>query len=238
MCGRVIVKTSVSELLATFSFAKRAEDDGLDDFAPRYNGAPGLEYPLIVREPDMPGTRFMSARWGLIPRWMKDTKGGPRPINAKSETVAEKPMFRAAYKTRRALMPIDGFFEWKAIKGAKAKQPFAIAMKSGEPFCLAAIWERWREPETGVEFKTFAILTCGPNEMMAEIHDRMPVIIGPEDYTRWLSDIEPDPHDLLKPYPAELMTMWPVSRRVNRPANDEPSILDPVPVPDDLFDDD
>lgn len=235
MCGRVIVKTSPAELVRKFPFAQRADDDGMDSLAPRYNGAPGLDYPLIVQEPDMPGSRFMSARWGFIPRWMKDPKGGHKPINAKAEGVATNGMFRSAYRSRRALMPIDGYFEWQAIKGQKAKQPYAIAMKDGELFALAAIWERWRDPE-GFEHKTFAIITCPPNELMATIHDRMPVIIDPADYTRWLSDIEEDPRDLLKPYPAERMTMWPVSKRVNRPANDDPSILDPEPAGD-LFGD-
>lgn len=113
MCGRVFVKTSVAGLMRTFTFVRREEDDGLDDLPPRYNGAPGQDYPLIIAESDVPGAVFMAARWGRIPSCMKTpAKGRRQTINAMSETVAEKPMFRAAYRSRRALMPIDGFFEW------------------------------------------------------------------------------------------------------------------------------
>jgi len=111
----------------------------------------------------------------------------------------------------------------------KAKQPYAIAMKDGRPFGLGGLWENWKEPTSGERIRTFTIITTDANEMVAEIHDRMPLIIAPGDYVRWLSD-EPDPHDLLRPYPAELMRMWPISTRVNKPENDDPSIVDPVEV--------
>lgn len=228
MCGRVYVKSSIGRLLENFAFARRHEGDGLDVLRPRFNGAPSLDYPIIVPEPEHPGGMFMRATWGLIPGWNMDPKPKLKPINATAERVASAPMFRSAYRSRRALLPIDGFFEWKAIIGVKAKQPFAIAMKDGKPFALVAIWEQWRNPETGDIVKTFAVVTCPANEMMAEIHDRMPVIIAPENYMRWLSTIEPDPRDLLVPYPSELMTMWPISVRVNKPANDDPSIIDPL----------
>ena len=130
-----------------------------------------------------------------------------------------------------ALSPIDNFFEWKAIKGSP-KEPYAIGMKSGEPFALAGIWENWQRPETEEWVRTFAIITTNSNELINAIHDRMPVIIAPEDYTRWLSSLEPDPRDLLVPYAAEPMTMWPISTRVNEPDNDDASILDRVSGPD------
>jgi putative SOS response-associated peptidase YedK len=117
--------------------------------------------------------------------------------------------------------PIDNFFEWRAIKGAKTKQPYAIAMKSGEPFALAAIWENWQRPETDEWVRTFAVITCPANEIMTPIHDRMPVIIASENYDRWIANIEPDPRDLLVPYPSEPMTMWPISTRVNKPEHDD-----------------
>jgi putative SOS response-associated peptidase YedK len=138
------------------------------------------------------------------------------------------PSFRDAYRKRRCLLPIDNFFEWKAIKGASARQPFAVGMKSGEPFALASIWENWKNPSTEEWVRTFAVITCPANELVADIHDRMPVIIPAAAYDRWLSDIEPDPHDLLVPYPAQPMRMWPVSTRVNRPVNDDAGILDAV----------
>ena len=124
------------------------------------------------------------------------------------------------------MLPVDSFFEWQAIKGSRAKQPYAIAMKSGQPFALAGIWENWRKPDLGEWVRTFAIITTEANELLREIHDRMPVILAPEAYDRWLSCIEPDPHDLLVPFPSELMRIWPISTRVNKPDNDDPGILD------------
>ena len=124
------------------------------------------------------------------------------------------------------------FLNGRRSKPGMPKQPYAIGMKSGEPFALAGIWENWKRPETEEWVRTFAIITTNSNELVSAIHDRMPVIIAPEDYTRWLSPLEPDPRDLLVPYAAEPMTMWPISTRVNKPDNDDASILDRVPGPD------
>jgi putative SOS response-associated peptidase YedK len=162
----------------------------------------------------------------------KDQDGGTKPINAKAETVAQLPSFRDAYRHRRCLVPIDNFFEWKAIKVGIPKQPYAIDMKNGEPFALAGIWENWKRPESQDWVRTFAIITTNSNGLVGAIHDRMPVIIAPENYTRWLSTLEPDPRDLLVPYPAEPMTIWPISTRVNKPDNDDASILDRVSATD------
>ena len=136
-------------------------------------------------------------------------------------------MFRQAYAKRRCIVPVDNFFEWKAIKGGP-KQPYAIALQSGKPFGIAGIWEGWKHPETDEVIRTFCIITCPANELVGNIHDRMPVILPPEAYERWLANIEPDPRDLLVPFPAELMMMWPISTRVNKPDNDDPTILDPL----------
>lgn len=136
-------------------------------------------------------------------------------------------MFREAYARRRGIVPVDNFFEWKAIKGAKAKQPYAIVMKSGEPFGIAGIWDGWKHPDTGEIVRTFCIITTTANELVANIHDRMPVILPATAYERWLSNLEPDPRDLLVPFPADHMMMWPISTRVNKPDNDDPNILDP-----------
>ena len=148
-------------------------------------------------------------------------------INAKCETVRTLPTFRDAYRRRRCILPVDGFFEWKAIKGQRAKQPYAIAMKDGSPFGLGGLWENWKNPATGEWVRTFAIITTDANEMVAEIHDRMPLILAPNDYARWLGE-EPDPGDLMRPFPAEPMRMWPISTRVNKPENDDPSIVEPI----------
>jgi putative SOS response-associated peptidase YedK len=122
---------------------------------------------------------------------------------------------------------VDGFFEWKEIKGQKAKQPYAIAMKDGTPFGLAGVWENWKEPSSGEWLRTFAIITTDANELVGEIYDRMPVILAREAYGRWLGE-EPDPHDLMRRFPAHLMRMWPISTRVNKLANDDPAILEPI----------
>jgi putative SOS response-associated peptidase YedK len=176
-------------------------------------------------------------RWGLIPYWCSDPKGGRKPINAKCETVRDLPTFRDAYRMRRCIVPVDGFFEWKAIKGQKAKQPYATAMKDGAPFGIAGIWENWKEPASGEWVRTFAIITTDANEPVADIHDRMPVIIAPDDYGRWLGE-GPDPRGLLRPFPADLMCMWPISTRVNKPENDDPSIVEPIEVAADAAEDD
>ena len=128
---------------------------------------------------------------------------------------------------RRCILPVDGFYEWEAIKGQRAKQPYAIAMKDGSPFVIAGLWENWKDPASGEWIRTFAVITTDANELVSEIHDRMPAILAPGDYTRWLSD-EPDPRELMRPFPAGLMRMWPISTRVNKPENDDPSIIEPV----------
>jgi putative SOS response-associated peptidase YedK len=194
----------------------------------RYNGAPGQDFRVIRRHPESGEYQCSRLTWGLIPFWVKDVRGGRKPINAKGETIAALPSFRAAYAKRRCLVPINSFFEWQKIKGPK--QPYAIAMKSGEPFALAGIWEGWRHPETEEVMRTFCIITTDANELIAQIHHRMPVIIAPDAYHRWLSPQEPDLHELLVPYPAEPMTMWPVSVRVNSPANDDAAILEGLPA--------
>jgi putative SOS response-associated peptidase YedK len=126
--------------------------------------------------------------------------------------------------------PVDGFFEWRAIRGAGRKQPYAIARKDASPFGLAGLWENWCDPVTGEWERTFAVITVPSNELVGQIHNRMPAILKPESYERWLG-LEPDPHDLLISYPADAMTMWPISTRVNKPENDDPSILDQVAEP-------
>jgi len=154
-------------------------------------------------------------------------KGGRKPINAKAETVARLPMFRDAYARRRCILPVDGFFEWKAIKGQKAKQPYDIAMKDGTPFGIGGLWENWKDPTSGEWIRTFAVITTDANELVAQIHNRMPLILPPGEYARWISD-EPDPHKLMRPFPAVPMRVWPISTRVNKPENDDPSIVEPI----------
>ena len=233
MCGRITQKSSPDVLRLTIIMgtpddprvakAKKQREGGTD-WTPKYNGAPGQEH-WVIRQNHKTGERSLDRLWwGLIPYWSKEP--GRKPINAKAETVAALPMFRDAYKLRRCIVPIDNFFEWKAIKGAKAKQPYAIAMQDRQPFGVAGIWENWKRPGTEDWVRTFCIITCPANALVAAIHDRMPVILPPSAHDRWLACIEPDPRDVLVPYPPELMTMWPISTRVNKPDNDDVSILD------------
>jgi putative SOS response-associated peptidase YedK len=166
-------------------------DSRVHNYPPRWNGAPSQDLLVIRRNHKTGEVSLDPLRWGLIPYWCEDPKGGRKPINAKCETVRTLPSFREAYRKRRCILPVDGFFEWKAIKGQKAKQPYAIAMKNGSPFGIGGLWENWKDPTSGEWMRTFAIITTDANELVAEIHDRMPLILAPTDYTRWLSD-EPD----------------------------------------------
>jgi putative SOS response-associated peptidase YedK len=229
MCGRIIVKTPIAELARIFAGASPpAPEEGLAAKPPSWNGAPRQTYPLIIRGGDAGAPVFVAANWGFAPSWNRDETGGRRPINARSETVAGGGLFRDAYRTRRALLPVDGFYEWHTVRGGK--QPYAIAMATGAPFALAAIWDAWTDPRLGARIRTFAVLTCPANALMTEVHHRMPVVLAPEDHDRWLSDA-PDPRELLRPYPSEPMRMWPVSARVNSPRNDGPDLLERVPDP-------
>ncbi len=192
----------------------------------RYNGVPSQDFWVIRRHPKTGRNRTDRLIWGLIPHWVKEPNGGQKPINARAETVSRLPSFRDAYAKRRCIVPVDNFFEWRKTK--PPKQPYAIGMEDGSPFALAAIWENWQNPETKNYVRTFCILTCPANALIASIHDRMPVILPPEAYDRWLSPLEQNPIDLLTPFPAEVMRVWPVSARLNSPWHDDPGIINPL----------
>jgi putative SOS response-associated peptidase YedK len=227
MCGRITQKSPPDQLgLEIATLIEPLEAD--DRLAGRYNGAPGQRHWVLRQHPETGERRLGRLWWGLIPHWIKDPGPKVKPINATAERVASAPMFRAAYARRRCLVPVDSFFEWRRSQAKGPKQPYAVAMRDGRPFGLAGIWEGWRHPETGDVVRTFCIVTCPANELMTPIHDRMPVIIPPHAYYRWLSPLEPDPRDLLVPFEAGAMQAWPVSTRVNRPENDDPSVLEAV----------
>jgi putative SOS response-associated peptidase YedK len=226
MCGRVIqAKGPVNYAIVD---GLNVRDSRLDNYPRRWNACPSQELLVIRQNPKTSERSLDLLKWGLIPYWCKDPKGGRKPINAKSETVARLPMFRDAYRLRRCILPVDGFYEWRASEKG-GKQPYAIAMKDRSPFGIAGIWENWKDPATGDWVRTFAVLTTPSNELVAQIHDRMPAILKPADYDRWLGQ-EPDPADLLAPFPAEPMTMWPISKRVNSPRNDDEDLLIEVPL--------
>lgn len=193
---------------------------------PRFNVAPSLEMPVIQQERD--GTRrIVLARWGLIPHWCKDPASMQRPVNAKAETAASKPMFRDAFRRGRVLVPADAFYEWRQAPGGK--QPYAVAMRDGAPFGMAGLLERWQGPDGDVW--SFAVLTTEANELVAPIHNRMPAIVAPEDYGRWLDPACADVavlQKLLRPYPEELMRAYAVSKAVGNPANEGPELVEPL----------
>ena len=201
--------------------------EDLPAFSASYNIAPQSVQPIVRPSADSGAREFALLRWGLVPFWAKDAKIGYSTINARSEEVAGKPAFREAFRKRRCLVPADAFYEWARID-AKTKKPFAIALKSGEPYAFAGLWERWR-PKEGEALETFTILTTDANEVLQPIHNRMPVILEPKDYSRWLEPaaVERLPVDLLRPFPAEQMTAWPVSDRVGNVRNNDSELLAP-----------
>jgi putative SOS response-associated peptidase YedK len=166
-------------------------------------------------------------RWGIVPFWAKNAKIAYSTINACAEEASSKPAFREAFKKRHCLIPADSYYEWQRAD-PKTKRPFAIGLESGEPLGLAGLWESW-SPKDEEPLETFTILTTGPNEIMEPIHNRMPVILEPKDYERWLdlSDPARSPVDLLRPFPAERMMAWPVSERVGNVCDNGPELLQP-----------
>ena len=219
MCGRFTMYSSRDELARLFGF----ETDEIPDQLPRYNIAP-TQLVAVVRQDN--GQRVIKPlRWGLIPSWAKDAKIGNSLINARSETVAEKPAFRAAFKKRRCLIPTSGFFEWMAT-GGKKKQPLHNRMIDGKPFALAGLWEHWAGAE-GEAVETCTIITMTANDLVERVHDRMPVILAPADYGTWLTPKTPAEalQALLRPYPAEEMTAVPVGGFVSNPRHEGPQCL-------------
>jgi putative SOS response-associated peptidase YedK len=227
MCGR-FARRSTQEVLADW-FGVELED--MPWFTPTYNAAPQSAQPVVRLNRDSGRREFAQLRWGLVPFWAKDSKFGYTTINARAEEAAAKPAYREALKKRRCLVPADAFYEWQrpasAETGKKTKYPFAFALRSGEPYAMAGLWERW-QPKEGEPLETFTILTTDPNELMEPVHNRMPVILEPRDYARWLApgDAARPPVDLLRPFPAEKMVAWPVSDRVGNVRNNDPQLLE------------
>jgi putative SOS response-associated peptidase YedK len=200
---------------------------------PRYNIAPTQAIPVVLND----GKRELTyAHWGLIPSWSNDPSIASRMINARAESLAEKPSFRTSLRRRRCLIWADGFYEWATIPGRPRKVPVRVTLKSEEPFAFAGLWDVWHSPG-GDEILSATIITTAPNSLMARFHHRMPVILPSEDYDPWLVEEEVTPESvlpILKQYPAELMTARPVSYAVNSATVNNPSCLDPFPEPIDL----
>ncbi|MEM7274801.1 MAG: SOS response-associated peptidase [Actinomycetota bacterium] len=231
MCGRFVSASPPDELANYFGAAEPETD-----LEPSFNVAPTNEV-YVVRARD--GNRTLAGlRWGLVPFWAKDLKIGSKMINARSETVAEKPAFRKAFQSRRCLIPADGFYEWAKVPGQKTKQPYFIHRPDGEPIVFAGMWERWKPrledgktvDEDAETIETCTILTCGPNETMAAIHNRMPVLLPPSVWDDWLApDTDMDfIGSLMVPAPNDLLELVPVSTAVNNVRNKGEELLVPV----------
>ncbi|MBT9316824.1 SOS response-associated peptidase [Leptothoe spongobia] len=216
MCGRYTQTHSGTDLAKAFQLTTEPEPP------PRYNIAPAQPVSAIIA-----GREYRIFQWGLVPSWAKDYKIGYKLINARSETAAEKPSFRAAFKRRRCLIPADGFYEWLRTASNKKKQPFYIHLRDRPLFAFGGLWEQW-EGGDGSYLETCTILTTEPNELMEPIHNRMPVIIPEAEYDRWLTASPFQAKGLMKPYDADEMEAYPVSTLVNSPRNEVPDCIAPM----------
>jgi len=225
MCGRY--RLSRRKQLVEEYFDSISDES---DWSPRFNVAPTQPVPVIRQNPKEPIRELSLMKWGLIPAWAKDASGAARMINARSETASSKPAFRDSLKSRRCLIPADGFYEW--VRTGKSKQPYCFEVNDGDLFAFAGLWDRWKDP-SGNWIKTCSILTTTPNAVTSTVHDRMPVILDPDAYDLWL-----DPgmqnvaaiSELLKSYDARLMRSYPVSTRLNHVANDDEECSRPVQI--------
>lgn len=221
MCGRFTLVSDMDLILHRFKLAYTDVEH-----APRYNIAPSQQVLAIIS--DGKERRIGHLKWGLIPHWAKDERIGYKMINARAETLAEKPSFKHLFKRRRCLIPADGFYEWKKENGKKT--PMRIRLKSGEPFAFAGLWSRWVSPD-GRDVYSCTIVTTRPNRLMETIHDRMPVILRPEGEEVWLDKSIEEPellHNFLEPYDADEMEAYEVSTIVNSPKHNDPQCIEPV----------
>jgi len=223
MCGRFTLTLLLAELEKRFFI-----DEIMASLQPRYNIAPTQNVAVIINK-ENPGRVLTQMRWGLIPSWADDPKIGSRMINARAETVAEKPSFKKLLVQKRCLIPADGFYEWK--KNGKVKTPLRITLQDEKPFAFAGLWEKWTDPKTKLEIHSCTIITCEANSFLQAIHDRMPVILKKEAEDVWLDGSIVEPAQLTKllvPFPAKEMRAYPVSSLVNSPSYDGPECVKPM----------
>lgn len=252
MCGRYTVSSTPEELAAYFGVDEVVEEVTARGFEPSWNVAPSQQVLAVASSKDGETRRLGEMSWGLVPSWAKDPKVGYRMINARAETLATSRSFRVAFSRRRCIIPADAFYEWQRLeeqsnadlfgeaaparKGKVRKIPWAFRQADGRPMAFAGLWEIWRNPEEpdAHPMRSCTIVTTSANSLMAPVHHRMPVILGPDVWDRWLDPGVQDTEsvaDLLAPAPAEWLEAWPVTTKVNNVANDGPDLLDPLPAP-------
>ncbi len=250
MCGRYLLARPVAEIARHFE-----TQNPTPNHPPSWNIAPTQES-LVVRHNPQNGARHLDAlRWGLVPRWAEDSSGAARLMNARSEGIAERPSFRDAFARRRCLVPMDGFYEWRkqprtpdgqaaaprdgpARPDGTTRQPFAVALRDGTPMAVAGLWEGWQQPD-GSWLRSYTIITTQANARQALVHERMPVILPPEDWAAWLGEAPcDDPRALLRPCPPDILAFWPIAARVGKFAENDAGLLAraDVPVPPELDD--
>lgn len=224
MCGRFASTSSPEEVAQHFSAALEPEVPT----EPRFNVAPGTDITAVLDRGD--GRVVSTLRWGLVPRWADDPRIGSRMINARAEKVPTSGAYKHAFARRRCIIPADGFYEWQKVADDNKRQPYYVSRPDGEPYALAGLWDLWNPPEGGEPLASCTIITCEPNEALAAIHDRMPVILPPEAWDSWL-----DAHvaldnsgDLLRPAPPVITQPRAISGAVNSTSNDGPELLEPL----------
>jgi putative SOS response-associated peptidase YedK len=224
MCGRAKLPEDVSEIKLDL----KIDFDETTGYQPRWNAAPTSQLPVVVSNLRQRTLTLM--RWGLVPAWAKDIKIAYSTFNARAEDIANRPVFRGAWKAgRRCLVIADGYYEWRDSD----KQPFAVTLGNRGPMTFAGLWDVWHAPD-GKPLKSFAIVTTQANELLKPLHDRMPVLLAPDCWAAWLGDIaalEGDLKSMLKPYPGRGMAFWPVDKRVGNPRNDSPDLFAPLNEP-------
>ena len=236
MCGRASLFSDFSEIRRVFAIPP---GQPAPNFAANWNAAPTQDLPVVLYDAAAQQRRLDIMRWGLVPFWAKDAKIGYSTFNAKAEGIDGKPAFREPFRRRRCLVPVDGFYEWKKAGGRR--QPYAIARADRGLLALAGLWDVWRPPqghraggESGETIKSFTIVTTDANALLAPLHERMPVILDPEDWPSWLGESATGPAELkalLRPCPPERLTLWPVSPRVGNVRNNDPALFAPIAQP-------
>lgn len=225
MCGRYNIIPDARAWVAAFDLPD-SFGTVISAMSPNYNIAPTQDVPIVRNNPETQRRELVFAHWGLIPFWAKDSKIGYRMINARAETVAVKPAFRAAFRKRRCLVPVNGFYEWK--KSDSIQQPYLIRLKNPLPFAFAGLWESWHDPHDDRILQSCTIIVTEANQFMTRIHDRMPVILSYDDYARWLDPLGENRISLLKPCPDDWLDAYPVGTYVNNPRNNNSQCIERI----------